>query len=784
MTLPLVPTLPPPPAATTASPDATGRPAFGWLQVAAVLAAVLPVLALGGAAALILVPTSGGALQQLALATIALALLAAFAAVAIGRRMRLHRRGHARQLQADGAEHQRAEADLSAAQARMQDFSRSSADWLWESDDTHHVRYVSDNFEATTGVDKAAALGRQRVQMLAQGGLNPADLVAAHADTLAAHQPFRDFEYRVRDGQGRLRWLAVSGVPVFDGDGRFTGYRGVGRDLTARRDAEQSAAQMHRLLVEAVESVASGFTIYDPDDRLVICNAAYRELYATSRDLIVPGERFEDIVRRGAERGQYPDAVGDIAAWVAQRVRLHQNPTGQAIEQALDDGRWLLIVETRTPSGYIVGNRIDITARKRLAEELDRHRDQLEDLVASRTAQLAEARDAAQASSEAKTRFLANMSHEIRTPLNAISGMAHLIRRSGVSGEQDARLGQIESASRHLLEIISAILDLSKIEAGKLVLERQPLDVQALVAQVVAMVADAAAARQLAVHCDTEPLPWCLLGDATRLQQALLNYLSNAVKFTDAGHIAVSVRCTEAAADAVVLRFEVRDTGIGVDPAVQGQLFTPFQQADSSTSRRHGGTGLGLAITRRFAELMGGEAGLCSQPGQGSRFWFTARLAKAPQRPVPMRPVVPVTQAGDAAQRLRQQFSGRRVLVAEDNPVNQEVMVSLLADMGLQAVVAADGLQAVQQVASGRFDLVLMDMQMPHLDGVDATRRIRQLPGRAALPIVALTANAFVEDRTRCLEAGMDDFITKPVQASQLADRLLVWLERAATALA
>jgi len=252
--------------------------------------------------------------------------------------------------------------------------------------------------------------------------------------------------------------------------------------LAEQRSAEQAAAQMHQLLVEAVDNVATGFTIYDPDDRLVICNAAYRDIHATSRDLIVPGERFEDIVRRGAERGQYPEAGDDIDAWVARRVHLHQHPTGQVFEQALDDGRWLAIVETRTPSGHIVGIRIDITARKRLGEELARHRDHLEELVASRTAQLAEARDAAQASSEAKTRFLANMSHEIRTPLNAISDMAHLVAQSGVDAEQAGRLARIQGASAHLLAIISAILDLSKIEAGQLELAHAPVDLPALLA--------------------------------------------------------------------------------------------------------------------------------------------------------------------------------------------------------------------------------------------------------------------------------------------------------------
>jgi CheY-like chemotaxis protein len=226
----------------------------------------------------------------------------------------------------------------------------------------------------------------------------------------------------------------------------------------------------------------------------------------------------------------------------------------------------------------------------------------------------------------------------------------------------------------------------------------------------------------------------------------------------------------------VLLRCEVRDTGIGVAPADQAQLFDAFHQADSATNRRHGGTGLGLAITRCFAELMGGAVGLDSTPGRGSLFWFTARLQRvaAPADPQPAHP-----QPGAAAQRLRRDFAGRRVLLAEDNPVNQEVMLSLLEGFGLVAEVAHDGLEAVAQAWQGGFDLVLMDMQMPHLDGIGATQRIRQLPGLARLPVIALTANAFTDDRAACLAAGMDDFIAKPVEVDPLAERLLAWLARA-----
>ena len=285
-------------------------------------------------------------------------------------------------------------------------------------------------------------------------------------------------------------------------------------------------------------------------------------------------------------------------------------------------------------------------------------------------------------------------------------------------------------------------------------------------------------------RCRAAPPPGPLLGDTTRLQQALLNYAANAVKFTERARIDIEVTCAEVDAHSVLLHFEVRDTGIGVAPTEQPQLFTAFHQADGSASRRHGGTGLGLAITRRFAELMGGTVGLDSTPGAGSRFWFTARLQRAPADGAvaapPAAAAQPVPAPGEAATRLRRDFAGRRVLLAEDNPVNQEVMLSLLDGFGLLAEVANDGLEAVQavaQAAPGHFDLVLMDMQMPNLDGMDAARRIRALPGLARLPILALTTNAFTDDRNACLAAGMDDFITKPVDIDPLAERLLAWLD-------
>jgi len=391
-------------------------------------------------------------------------------------------------------------------------------------------------------------------------------------------------------------------------------------------------------------------------------------------------------------------------------------------------------------------------------------------------AELARRAEQAEAATRAKSAFLANMSHEIRTPMNAIIGLTHLMARDATEPQQRTRLAKVDDAAQHLLQVLNDILDLSKIEAGKMSVETVAFSLDELLVRAFEIVGPRAREKGVELVLDTDHAPARLTGDPTRLSQALLNLLSNAVKFTARGWVRLAVQVLERDAAQVHLRFEVRDTGEGIEPAAQAQLFRAFEQADSSMTRRHGGTGLGLALTQHLAQLMGGEVGVHSTPGEGSTFWFTARFGVAAAVDA-TAPGVP----GDAEALLRTRHAGARVLLAEDNPINQEVTSELLRAAGLVVETVDNGRQAVERVFAEPFDLVLMDMQMPVLDGTAATREIRAA-GRTALPVIAMTANAFGEDRAECLAAGMNDHVGKPVDPDVLYATLVRWLGATAAA--
>jgi len=670
--------------------------------------------------------------------------------------------------------------------------------------------------------------------------------------------------------------LEIRGTPM-PGGGFVTTYM----DMTERKRAEQSIARSETLLRGAIDSVDEAFVLYDPDDRLLLCNEKYRRLFTHVADLLTPGTPFETIIRTSFQRRQILDTGADIEGWVAQRLAQHRAGNSVFI-QRLRSGRVVRMMENRMPDGHLAGFCIDIT-----------------DLV--------HATEAAEAASRAKGEFLANMSHEIRTPLHAVIGLSHLLGDTPLTVRQQQLLSKSQMASQSLLGIVNDVLDLAKIEAGAFTLEDAPFEPAVLLAELDAVFRQQAEAKRLALSVRAAPdLPRQVRGDALRLRQVFTNLLGNALKFTARGEVDVSLGLLTREGDTVRLRGEVRDSGEGIAPEVQARLFMPFSQADASTSRRHGGTGLGLSIVRHLVEMMGGRIGVDSAPGEGSLFWFEVNLREAAAaepltapsgalevlviddvpaerqalvdmarafgwrteacesgeamlnwidqrlaagQPLPdamlvdwqlpgmnglqslaaladrhgllRMPAALMVSASDRERVAREdhlrladdiltkpvnasvlfnavnqgvvarhghsrrvldaqrqtapasarRLAGTRVLVVDDSDINQEIAQHMLQREGAHVFLASNGREALALLRDGpHFDVVLMDVQMPEMDGLQATRELRADDNLCHLPVVALTAGALAEERRRALDAGMDHFLTKPIDPDQLLE--------------
>ncbi len=661
-------------------------------------------------------------------------------------------------VEVEAAERFRAQAEaLDDAQRRLERATLSIHEGHWEADLLTRKHWASSSYYALLGyrqsefkldtIDDVIAITHVEDRMVAR------TLVRQHRVLGTPYQ--HDIRLRLQDGT--YRWFLTRGQAELDSEGRAVRLSGSIQDIHKQKLAEDALKTARQRFERAIRGTHDGLWEWD---------LIGRNLWVSPRFEAILGFAEGEISGLAQTPETFVHADDLEACRAAQRAHFENNePFDVEVRMQTRTGafRWVRLrgEAERDASGrplHLAGSMQDVTEAR-----------------AARDA-LIQASEAAQAASRSKSAFLANVSHEIRTPMNGIIGMTSLLLDSELDRSQREFAETIQASSNSLLAVINDILDFSKIEAGKLSIDSVEMDLPASVAETRAILAFQAAAKSLRLEVSVGPeVPRQVMGDRQRIRQCLINLISNAIKFTHVGSVTVQVAVVGRGQGQVLTRFEVRDTGIGIGPETLPTLFQPFVQADSSTTRHFGGTGLGLSIVRRLVELMGGEVGVESELGKGSTFWFAlplkvvdaARSGKT--EPEGLESVEAATEPSHPApSRFAQRFAGR-VLLVEDNLVNQKVARTFLERLGCDVRVASNGLEAVQAFAQSRFDLVLLDLQMPLMDGYAATSRLRGLEhGDRRTPVVALTASAMTGQKERCLEAGMDDLITKPLDVERL----------------
>ncbi|MDH4283969.1 MAG: ATP-binding protein, partial [Gallionellaceae bacterium] len=593
--------------------------------------------------------------------------------------------------------------------------------------------------------------------------------------------------------------------PAFDAEGHFIGHRASNRDITERKKIDKTMQALATTFSELAGTPFFDAICHHLADTLGIDYVFIGKFEASlNRVNVIGGYAMgRPMGELSYELSDTPCAnvVGKSACFYPSNLQVLfpkdrlladmgiESYAGIPIFDKLRSPIGILVaLHTRPLSGsqsiidflQVFSDRVAAEMQRSDTEEALRQANQeLQLHVQERTEALQAAKTAAEvakAASCAKSAFLANMSHELRTPMNHIMGMTALALRSAADPKQQDQLQKVGAAAQHLLELINDILDLSKIEAERLTIECIDFNLGEVIGNLKNIVGQKATDKGLAFRIDIpDTLVGQLLnGDPLRLAQILINLTGNAVKFTQAGHVIVRARARDEFPAEIVLRFEVEDTGIGISAEDQKRLFQAFEQADNSMTRKYGGSGLGLAICKRLTQMMGGEIGVKSDPGQGSTFWFTVRLGKGSA--VALEPIA--AKGLSAKEQLQARHSNMRILVVDDDPINMMVTQDMLEQVGMRSDAAIDGYEAVVMAQEYPYDLILMDMQMPVLNGLDATRAIRMDSLNLKTPIVAMTANVFEEDKRACLDAGMCDHVAKPFLPEQLYEAILRWLDQ------